>query len=491
MVGRKLHNKRRRTTGKELSLLEHEARSDDGKDAQEVEERADPRGGGGRIADDGTHEQGNDRQLGTTGNKRGGHDRHAAVLLVLDGLGGHDAGDAAARGHEHGDKGLTGQAKAAEHAVHDEGDTGHIATVLQEGQHDEQQEHLRHKAEDGTQAADDAVADQRIDQATVLGAARHKGVVHHGGDTRDIGAVLRRVDRVGVVARGLDSRVVGIATLTEHVPAVGAEELVVGEVRHRATQGGNGDVVHAEHDDDKDRQAQDTVGNHAVDLLGGAHLGRSLGHALVDDVRDDAIALTGDDGLGIVVAVLLALSDQLLHTSGLLLGEVDELAGVCITLEQLNGVIAALVGGNARRKVVLDVVQNVLDGGVELVLRHLALGSSGLLDLLEQLLDALVLKGRDHHNRAAELLGKLVRVDLVAVLLDQVGHVEGDDHGQAGLDDLKRQVQVALEVGGIDNLDDNIGLAAHEVIARALLLGAVGGKRVDAGEVRDGNVLVA
>ena len=130
MVGRKLHNERRRAAGEELGLLEHEARGDDGKDAQEVEERADPRGGGRRIADDGTHEQGDDRQLGATGNKRGGHDRHTAVLLVLDGLGGHNAGDAAARGHEHGDKGLTGQAKAAEHAVHDEGDAGHIAAVL-------------------------------------------------------------------------------------------------------------------------------------------------------------------------------------------------------------------------------------------------------------------------------------------------------------------------------------------------------------------------
>ena len=491
MVSGELHNERRRAAGEELGLLEHEARSDDGKDAQEVEERADPRGGGGRIADDGAHEQGDDRQLGATGDERGGHDRHAAVLLVLDGLGGHDAGDAAARGHEHGDKGLTGQAKAAEHAIHDEGDAGHIAAVLQEGQHDEQQEHLRYKAEDGTQAGDDAVADQRIDQATVLGAARHKGVVHHGGDTRDIGAVLRRVDRVGVIARSLDSCVVGVATLAEHIPAVGAKELVVGEVGHRAAQGGNGDVVHAEHDDHKDRQAQNTVGNHAVDLLGGAHLGRSLGHALVNDVGNHAIALTGDDGLGIVVAVLLALGDQLLHASGLLLGEVDELAGVCIALKQLDGVVATLVGGNARRKVVLDVVQNVLDGGIELVLRHLAPGSSGLLNLLEQLLNTLVLKGRDHHDRAAELLGELVRVDLVAVLLDQVGHVEGNDHGQAGLDNLKRQVQVALEVGSVDHLDDDIGLAAHEVIARALLLGAVGGKRVDAGEVRDGNVLVA
>ena len=125
------------------------------------------------------------------------------------------------------------------------------------------------------------------------------------------------------------------------------------------------------------------------------------------------------------------------------------------------------------------------------MLRHLALRSSRLLDLLKELGDALILKGRDHHDRAAELLGKLVRIDLVAVLLDQIGHIEGNDHGQAGLDNLKRQVQVALEVGGVDHLDDNIGLAAHEVIARALLLGAVGGKRVDAGEVRDGNVLVA
>ena len=125
------------------------------------------------------------------------------------------------------------------------------------------------------------------------------------------------------------------------------------------------------------------------------------------------------------------------------------------------------------------------------MLRHLALRSSGLLDLLEKLLDALVLKSRDHHDRTTELLGELVRVDLVAVLLDQVGHVEGDDHGQAGLDNLKRQVQVALEVGGVDNLDDDIGLAAHEVIARALLLGAIGGKRVDAGEVRNRDVLVA
>ena len=314
--------------------------------------------------------------------------------------------------------------------------------------------------------------------------------MHHGGDAGDIGAVLCWVDRVGIVARSLNSCVIGVAALTEHVPTVGTEELVVGEVSHRSAEGRNGDVVHAEHDHDENRQTEDAVGNHTVDLLGSAHLGRSLGEALVDDVGNHAVALAGNDGLGVVVAILLALGDQLLNAIGLLLGKVDELAGVRIALKQLDCVVATLVGGNARRQVILDVGQNVLDRRIELVLRHLALGSSGLLDLLEQLVDTLVLKGRDHHDRAAELLGKLVRVDLVAVFLHEVGHVEGHDHGQAGLNDLKCQVQIALKVGCVDNLDDHIGLAAHEVIARALLLGAVGGKRVDAGEVRNRDVLV-
>ena len=309
VVGRQLHDKRRGAAGKELGLLEHQTRTDDGEDAQEVEERRDPSSGIGGMTDDRAHEQGDDGQLGAAGDERGGHDRHAAVFLVLDGLGGHDAGDAAARGHEHGDEGLTGQTEAAEHAVHDESDASHIAAVLQEGQHHKEQEHLRHEAEDGTQASDDAVTDERIDQTTVLGAARHEGIVHHGGNAGDIGAILRRVNRIGVVARGLNGLIVGIAALTEHVPAIGTEELVVGEVGHRAAQGRDGNVVHAEHDDHKDRQAQDTVGNHAVDLLGGAHLGGGLGHALVDDVGDDAVALAGDDGLGVVVAILLALGD--------------------------------------------------------------------------------------------------------------------------------------------------------------------------------------
>ena len=423
MVGGQFHDKRGRATGKEPGLLEHQTRSDDGKHAQEVEERRNPAGARRGIADDRTHEQGDDRQLGAAGNERRGHDRHAAVLLVLNGLGGHDARNAAARGDEHRNERLTRQAKAAEDAIHDKGDASHIAAVLQEREHHEQQEHLRDEAHDGADAGHDTVADEGVDKTAVLGAARHKGVMHRGGDAGDertvVGGVglsnievrerLRRGDgggsragvlvlldlalhgrglglgcdgleRVGgsVAVLGVDSVVIGrnvdtlgvgrvdkrgdlglslrvlasslvicIATLAQHEPAIGAKELIIGEVGHRAAERGHGDVVDSEHDDDEDRQTEDTVGDNAVNLLGGAHLCRSLDEALVDDMGNHAVALAGDDGLGIVVAVLLALGNELLHALGVVLREVDKLARSLIALKELDGVVTALLGRNA------------------------------------------------------------------------------------------------------------------------------------------------
>ena len=60
---------------------------------------------------------------------------------------GHDAGDAAAGAHQHGDEALAGEAELAEDPVHDEGDTGHVADVLQNGQHQKQHQHLGHEAQ--------------------------------------------------------------------------------------------------------------------------------------------------------------------------------------------------------------------------------------------------------------------------------------------------------------------------------------------------------
>ncbi len=65
---------------------------------------------------------------------------------------------------------LARQAKTPENTVHDEGDTGHVADVLQDCQEEEQHEHLRHKAQHRAHAADDALGDQVLQPLGNAGA---------------------------------------------------------------------------------------------------------------------------------------------------------------------------------------------------------------------------------------------------------------------------------------------------------------------------------
>ena len=62
-----------------------------------------------------------------------------------------------------GMKDLAGQAELAEDTVQDEGDTSHVAAGLQEGQQQEQNQHLRHEAQDSAHAGHDTVQNQAVE----------------------------------------------------------------------------------------------------------------------------------------------------------------------------------------------------------------------------------------------------------------------------------------------------------------------------------------
>ncbi len=110
---------------------------------------------------------------------------------------------------------------------------------------------------------------------------------------------------------------------------------------------------------------------------------------------------------------------------------------------------------------------------------------------LGSLLAALVLQGGDLNSLTAQFLGELVQVDLVAVLANQVDHVDCHDNGDAQLDQLGGQVEVTLDVGTIDDVQDGIGLLVDEVAAGNNFLQRVGRQRVDTGQVLDHDVIVA
>ena len=80
MVGRQLHDERRRVAREEAGLLERDAAENDDRDADDVHERRHIP----LLAEEDGGEHRDDHRLGATGDERREDDRHAMVAFVLD-----------------------------------------------------------------------------------------------------------------------------------------------------------------------------------------------------------------------------------------------------------------------------------------------------------------------------------------------------------------------------------------------------------------------
>ena len=80
--------------------------------------------------------------------------------------------------------------------------------------------------------------------------------------------------------------------------------------------------------------------------------------------------------------------------------------------------------------------------------------------------------GRNH--RYSEEFAQLVVVDVVASFLGLVEHIESAHHADVHIDELSGEIEVALQVAGVDDVDDDIGCVLDELLAHIELLGRVG-----------------
>ena len=221
-------------------------------------------------------------------------------------------------------------------------------------------------------------------------------------------------------------------------------------------------------------------------------LGRLLHHAALHHLVDVGIALVGDDALGIVVHLVLAVLNVSFQVLGQLAVQLQLGDDLLVSLEQLDGVPAQVLLIHLALNGLFDVCNGVLHAAGEHMrqLAHLVgLGSGG--GLFGCFHTALALQGADLHHLAAQLGGQLLHVDLVAVLADQVHHVHGHHNGQAQLQQLGGQVQVALDVGAVHDVQDGVGLLLHQIAAGHNLFQGVGAQAVNAGQVLNDHVLVA
>ena len=182
------------------------------------------------LGEEGGSHQAVHGQAGGTGHEGHQHHGHAAVLLIFHGPRPHDGGDGTAKAHEHGDEGLTGQAEAAQHPVHDKGGPGHVAGVLQEGEKQEQQGDLGQEHQHAAHAGQHAI---------------HQQGGHPGGGAR---LVQKAADHPG--------------------------QPVVKEVVHPVGQnlaGAEDDAEHRQHHHQKHGDRQEAVGDDGVDFIREGH----------------------------------------------------------------------------------------------------------------------------------------------------------------------------------------------------------------------------
>ena len=95
-------------------------------------------------------------------------------------------------------------------------------------------------------------------------------------------------------------------------------------------------------------------------------------------------------------------------------------------------------------------------------------------DYVEQLADAFACTADGRDYRHAEEISQLRGVQFIAACEQLVIHVKGHHNPQVHVDQLGRKIQVALEVGCVYYIYDNVRSVVDKVLADVQLLRAVG-----------------
>ncbi len=102
--------------------------------------------------------------------------------------------------------------------------------------------------------------------------------------------------------------------------------------------------------------------------------------------------------------------------------------------------------------------------------------------------EAALASGGDGDEGDAEVFAQSSGVDAEALGFGAIDFVQSGNDGVAEVDDLKKEVEVALEIGGIENAEDEVGfglaiLAAEEDLPGDFFVGGICLGRVGAGEI--------
>ena len=212
--------------------------------------------------------------------------------------------------------------------------------------------------------------------------------------------------------------------------------------------------------------------------------------AAVENGGDVIIPLVGDNALGVVIQLLLRVTNVALHVAERFFGQRELFQHLFVALKNLDRVPALLLLGQVVNDRLLDVRQRVLHRSAEAVTGHGLFSVRGAYRHLRRLVDPRHFKGGNLHHPASQRARQLLNADLVAVLLDNVHHVDGNHHGNAQLRELGGEVKVPLQICAVNYIEDRVRALLNQVVSCDNLLQRIGRKRIDAGKVCHNNIAV-
>ena len=184
-------------------------------------------------------------------------------------------------------------------------------------------------------------------------------------------------------------------------------------------------------------------------------------------VADKAKAHIGQRGQAVGAGLALHLGNDVLDRVELVAIQVKRLGHQLVALNQLG---RRKAHRDVRRHgMVLDQVGNAVDAAMQCAavrsIGRTEVQATGALaeprhvqGMIHQLANALVAGSANGDNRHAQQALEQVDVHGATVGRHLVHHVERDDHGAIELHKLQRQVQIALDVGSVDDIDDGVGM---------------------------------
>ena len=277
------------------------------------------------------------------------------------------------------------------------------------------------------------------------------------------------------------------------------------QVRQKCADRAEGHPEHKRQNPDEAGQRRILAGQDAVDgnaALVFPALGR-VHDRLGAEFFNKGKAHIGQGGLTVKAAFGLHLGHGMFEQVLLVLLKVQRFQNQRVALHELGG-------GKARRQpgaagVVFDQVDDRMDTAVHgtgfvpvLVPAFAKVDAAGRFavarhmdGMVDQFVDAFVFGRRNRHHRDAQQFLQPVDQDGPAIGAHFVHHVERQHHRDAQLHQLHGQIEVALDVGGIHNVNDAAGFLLQQKVAGDKLLARIGRQRIDTRQVGDCGFVVA